>query len=117
MRDSREYSPGSGMNGHAGVAEAVIIERRLTRLEAGHEDHSRRLLAMELSHHEMAETDHLRDRSSDKMDSKLDGLMTSFEGLMARFARLEADNKRFIVGGLMGSLGLIYQVLKPKLGL
>lgn len=50
MRDYTGSSHGNGMNGHAAVAEAVLTERRLTRLEVGQDEHSRRVTALELGH-------------------------------------------------------------------
>lgn len=43
------FSHGRGLNGHGGVAEAVLTEHRITKLEAGQQDHSRRLRALEAS--------------------------------------------------------------------
>jgi hypothetical protein len=118
MMTEFEYSHGT-MNGSGrpGMPEAVAVERRFTLIEAGLTDHSRRLASLETGFRESEAADHRRDRTFDKMEASFAGLMEAFESLRGRFGSIEAENKRIMIGSLMGALGIIYQILKPKLGL
>lgn len=117
--DSRQHFPGNtnGLGGHSSLSEALLAERRFTQLEMGHRDILRRVFDLEAHAREAEVSDHNRDRNQDKIEALHQGVVQKIEALAARITRIEAENKRIIAGSLMGALGILYQILKPKLGL
>jgi hypothetical protein len=105
METASGYRHGNGMNG----AAVLATERRLTLLEVGQTDLTRRVGAVEIAQQAALQADHQRDRMSERLDERLANFLTFFsKDFLERFRRLEAENKRIMLGlAMLGASGAV----------